>query len=151
MPKKREEKQQTTEKIYLDTFIFMDLLSGNEEYAKKARGYLEAIKAGQVHGIVSSILLTELAFHLKRKRGREKAEEMLYYIRSLPGLSIVPVTEEIAKEAGILRARYIRKIPKKLTYFDAIHLATAINQKCSKFVTGDRGFREIKEIEVEIY
>jgi len=150
MPKKQQEKSDK-EKIYLDTFIFMDLLSGNEEYAKKARAYLEEIKSGLLRGVVSSILLTELAFHLKRKRGTEKAEEVLYYIRSLQNIEIVPVSGEIAKRAGLLRARYLRKIEKKLTYFDAIHLATAIEMQCRKFVTGDRGFKDIKEIEVEIY
>ncbi len=151
MSKTPEEKKETKEKIYLDTFVFMDMLSGNAEYMKKAQGYLESMKSGKVEGVVSSILLAELAFHLKRKRGREKAEEILYYIRSLPNLSIIPLAEETAKEAGILRARYIRKIQKKLTYFDCIHLATAIGQKCGKFVTGDKGFRDIKEVEEEIY
>lgn len=139
------------EKIYLDTFVFMDILSGNEEYAGKAKMYLEKTRSGAAESVISSILLAELAFHLKRKRGTEKAEEILYYIRSLPNLSVAPVTAEIAKQAGLLRARYMRRIDKKLTYFDCIHLATAIEMQCKKFVTGDRGFRDIKEIQVEIY
>ncbi len=146
-----EKTEKPKEKIYLDTFVFMDILSGNEEYAKKAHSYLQAIKSGEVNGVVSSILLTELAFHLKRKRGRERAEEVIYYIESLPNLIVIPVSDEIAKQAGILRAKYRRKIEKKLTYFDCIHIATALHEQCTKFITGDRSFREIKEIVVEIY
>ncbi|MCX6815453.1 MAG: PIN domain-containing protein, partial [Candidatus Aenigmarchaeota archaeon] len=64
----------------------------------------------------------------------------------------IPVSEEIAKTAGLLRAKYRKiKFPKKFTYFDCIHLATALSQGCKKFVTGDKGFKDVKEIPVEIY
>ena len=146
---KSEEKSQT-QKIYLDTFIFMDILSGEADLAEKALQYIkEAEKKGAA---ISAILFTELAFHIRRRKSREKTEEILFYIKSLPNLEIVPVTEDVAKHAGLLRARYRHlKLPKKFTYFDCIHIATALDQKCIKFVTGDRGFRDIKEIEVEIY
>ena len=137
------------EKIYLDTFVFMDILAGEAE-AEKAKVYLEKMKSG-VTGVVSSILLTELAFHLRRKRGREKAAEILLYIRSLPNLEMIPVDADIARSAGMLRAQYANRIAKKLTYFDCIHLATALAAGCNKFVTGDRGFRDVKEIAMEIY
>ena len=136
------------EKIYLDTFVFMDILSGEQE-GKKAEVYLNKMKISG--GVVSSILFAELAFHIRRKRGKEKAAEILMYIKSLPNLEVVPVTEEIAKTAGMLRAHYSKRISKKLTYFDCIHLATALAAGCTKFVTGDRGFRDIKEVQIEIY
>ncbi len=137
------------EKLYLDTFVFMDILSGEPE-AAKAGSYLEKMKQG-AEAVVSSILFTELAFHIRRKRGRERAEEILLYIKSLPNLEIVPVNMDIAKAAGFLRSHYMKKIPKKLTYFDCVHIATALAAGCTKFVTGDRGFRDVKEIEMEIY
>ena len=137
------------EKIYLDTFVFMDILSGEKENVVKAEAYLNKIKTSG--GVVSAVLFSEIAFHLRRKRGKEKAEEILLYVQSLPNMEVVPVSKEIAKTAGMLRARYLGKIPKKLTYFDCIHIATALAAGCSKFVTGDRGFRDINEIEMEIY
>lgn len=136
--------------IYLDTFVFMDILSDDKESAAKAQAHLNKLKSG-TPGVISSIIFSELTFHVKRKRGKERAAEVLMYISSLPNLTIVPVTIEIAKLAGSLRSSYIRKIPKKLTYFDCIHLATAINSGCDLFVTGDKGFRDIKEIKMEIY
>ncbi len=128
----------------------MDILSDDKDSATKAQVYLNKMKSG-THGVISSVIFAELVFHIKRKRGKEKAEEVLMYIASLPNLTIVPVTAEIAKLAGMLRARYQRKIAKKLTYFDCIHIATAITNNCDLFVTGDKGFREIKEVKVEIY
>ncbi len=149
MPEKPEDKNQN-QKIYLDTFIFMDILSGEADLAEKALQYIkESEKKGAA---ISAIIFTELAFHLRRRKSREKTEEILFYIKSLPNLETVAVTDDIAKEAGILRAKYRHmKIPKKLSYFDCIHIATALHENCTKFVTGDRGFKDIKEIEVEIY
>ena len=123
--------------------------AGVKADAAKAKVYLEKMKEQKC--AVSSILFAELAFHIRRKRGREKAAEILLYIKSLPNLEIVPVDDEIAKTAGMIRAHYAKKIPKKLTYFDCIHIATAMAAKCDKFVTGDRGFRDVKEIGMEIY
>ena len=131
--------------MYFDTFLFMDLLSGKPELAEKAEAYLRNSR-----GVVSSILLAELAFHVSRRK-RSKAAEILFYVQSLPNIEIIGVDEEIAGLAGLLRSKYRGKIQKKLTYFDCLHLATAMQSKCKKFITGDRGFREITDIEVEVY
>ena|GEM_PF-1822904 len=140
----------TTEKIYLDTFVFMDILSGDAGLAEKADSFIEVSKKSG--SAISAIMFAELAFHIRRRKTRERTEEILFYVQSLPGLEIVPVDAEIAKTAGILRARYRHmKLQKKFTYFDCIHIATALSAGCRKFVTGDRGFKDIKEIEVEIY
>ncbi len=130
--------------MYLDTFVFMDMLSGKEELAERAKQYLKA------NAIVSAIIFTELSYHIAR-RDKENVEEILYLIESLPNLHIVPVSQEIATLAGSMRAKYRRRLEKKLTYFDCIHLATAISEKCVKFITGDRGLQDIEEISVEIY
>ncbi len=140
----------TKEKFYLDTFIFMDILSGEPDHTRKATKYLEKMKEG-TKCIVSSVLFSELSFHIRRKRGRERVEEVLTYVSLLPNLQIVPVSPDIARLAGLIRAKYLRKIPKKLTYFDCVHIATAKKEDCTKFITGDRGFRDIKDIKMEIY
>jgi len=132
--------------VYFDTFVFMDLLSGHPEIMKKTQDYIK-----NNNGVASSVLLTELYFHIRSKKGKEKAEQVLFYIQSLPNLEIVPVSAEIAMLAGKLRSKYRSNIEKKLTYFDCIHLATAIITQCRKFITGDRGFKDVKEVEMEIY
>lgn len=133
------------DKVYFDTFVFMDLLSGNPELAGKAETHLKGSK-----GIVSAVLLTELAFHVARRK-KSKANEILSYIQLLPNIEIVPVDSEIARLAGMLRAKYRMKIEKKLSYLDCLHLATALRSGCKRFVTGDKGFRGISDIEMEIY
>ena len=142
--------QKPAEKIYLDTFVFMDILSGDETLISKASEYIELAKKNSA--AISAIMITELAYHLRRRKTREKTEEILFYIKSLPNIEVVSVTEEIAQEAGLLRAKYRRlKLAKHFTYFDCVHIATALSSNCTRFVTGDRGFKDIKEINVEIY
>ena len=137
-------KESMLEKLYLDTYVFMDMLSGKEELAHKAKQYLKG------YSVVSSVVFTEISFHVAR-RDVDSVAEILYLIESLPNLRIIPVSHEIAKLAGMLRAKYRKRLEKKLTYFDCIHIATAISERCVKFITGDRGLRGVEEIEVEIY
>lgn len=136
--------------IYLDTFVFMDILSAKEEYAEKAKNFLEEVVKGEP-AVISSIMLSEIIFHISRKRTSERADEIVYLIKSIPNLKIIPADTKITKLAGRLRAKYINKIEKKLTYFDCIHLATAITSGCSRFITGDKGFKGVEELEIEIY
>ena len=133
------------DKIYLDTYVFMDVLSGKEDFASSASAYLNLAE----EKIVSVILLSELSHHLSRRRA--VVEDIIYVLEAVPNFHVVELTEEIAILAGKLRAKYHGRLEKHLTYFDAIHLATAIIENCTKFVTGDKAFKDIEEIKVEVY
>jgi len=133
------------DKIYLDTYVFMDVLSGKEDFASSASAYLNLAE----EKIVSVILLSELSHHLSRRRA--VVEDIIYVLEAVPNFHVVELTEEIAILAGKLRAKYHGRLEKHLTYFDAIHLATAISLQCTKFVTGDKAFKDIEEIKVEVY
>jgi uncharacterized protein len=61
-----------------------------------------------------------------------------------PFVHVMEVTAPVIERATELRARYGFKTP------DAIHLATAIEEKADRFLTGDDGLRRCTEIEVEV-
>ena len=146
--KKQNEKtlEASRNKIYLDTFVFMDMLSGQKDLMDKAKKYI------MQPSMVSSIIFAELVFHMIRNGiPKSKKDEILFYVRSLENLEILDVTDEIAELAGRLRGRYWKRLEKKLTYFDSIHLATAVINNVKKFVTGDKDFRGIEEIAIELY
>ncbi|MBI4162140.1 MAG: PIN domain-containing protein [Candidatus Aenigmarchaeota archaeon] len=141
-----EEIQDSKQKIYLDTFVFMDMLSGQKDLMEKAKKYIVQ------PSMVSSIIFAELVFHMVRNGvHKSKKDEILFYVRSLENLEIMNVTGEIAELAGKIRAKNWKKLNKKLTYFDSIHLATALVNNAKRFVTGDKDFRGIEEVAVEIY
>ena len=134
------------EKIYLDTFVFMDMLSGQKDLMDKAKKYI------MQPSMVSSIIFAELVFHMIRNGiPKSKKDEILFYVRSLENLEIMNVTDEIAELAGRIRGKNWKKLEKKLTYFDSIHLATAIINNAKKFVTGDKDFRGFQDIAIEVY
>jgi predicted nucleic acid-binding protein len=70
------------------------------------------------------------------------AERYADAIRSISRLDIVPLTAEIAIEAGLMRGRRGHSLP------DAIHLATAVRAVASVFVTNDRRLRAIPRLDV---
>ncbi len=145
-----------SDRLYLDTFVFMDMLSGQKDLMDKAKKYI------MQPSMVSSVIFAELVFHMIRNGiPKSKKDEILFYVRSLDNLEIVDVTDEIAELAGRIRAKnWNRKrrtsgtsgtINKRLTYFDSIHLATAIIQKAKKFITGDKDFKGFEELVIEVY
>jgi predicted nucleic acid-binding protein len=140
------------DKLYLDTWVFIDILSGNPDHVRKAEEYLRLAKTG-TEAVISAAMLAELSYHITKRKGFAKADEVLFLIRTLPNIEIISVDADIASMAGRLRAKYHKHadMEKKLTYMDCIHLATSIQSKCTKFVTGDRAFKDVKEIVVEVY
>ena len=63
---------------------------------------------------------------------------------SMERLIICEITANIIEQATDLRVRYHFKTP------DAIHLATAIEEKVDVFLTGDRALTRCAEVNVEI-
>jgi predicted nucleic acid-binding protein len=64
--------------------------------------------------------------------------------RNFPHLSVLPVTDEIAERAAILRAAYGLKAP------DAIQLDTALISVSHALLTNDEGMPEVEGVQVLI-
>ena len=64
---------------------------------------------------------------------------------SMERLIISEVTANVIEQASDLRVRYNFKTP------DAIHLATAIEEKADFFLTGDRTLARCVEVKVEVF
>lgn len=140
------------EEIALDTYVFLDLFSGDSRFEGKVKTYMEKVMEGKIKAVISSGVFSELFYHVAKKWGVEKAEERIAFITSYPNLTITPVNNEISILAGRLRYKYYRKPPQReISYLDCIHLATAIFTNCKKFVTGDKDFEDIEEIDIEVY
>lgn len=58
-------------------------------------------------------------------------------------VDIVPADKNIALKAAKIRANY-----KSFKALDAIHLATAVLNGCTAFITNDKQLRQIQEIPV---
>lgn len=132
--------------IALDSWVWI-------EFFLRERGQSvaeAALRRGEAEGaVLSTLALAEIWYVIARKLGISGADQFLSIVERSPNLRIVPVNTTIAKYAAQLRLKYYS--PKcQLSYADAVHLATAIAMRCSKFVSGDGDFSGIAEIPVEI-
>ncbi len=92
-------------------------------------------------GLIPTIVLAEFYALARKTTGRDAAEKYFSEIE-LSGLEIVPLNISVAKQAGILRAKYHEKIP----WGDCLIAATALKRKAESIVTEDPHFTTIKEI-----
>lgn len=126
-------------KEVLDTRFFVELFySKKTESRKKTRDKIIKLSKDR-EGIVPSIVLAELVKVICEKHGKDEARiAHLSVVRS--GLEIVPITSDLARDAGLIGCRY-----KKLPMGDCIITATAVKAKAI-VVTDDPHFDEIKEV-----
>lgn len=135
--------------LCLDSYVIMDLLSGQESKIANCKKYLSEIETKG--GVISSVLLTEVFFHIARRSSPAEAANAISFLRAIKNLAIVDVTQDISLLAGNLRAKYYSRRQREISFMDCIHLATAIIEGCKVFVTGDKDFKGVEEIEAEVY
>lgn len=128
-------------RVYLDTNFFIYALEEVEPWARIARKILIALDAGELGAVTSELSLAECLVKPLELGRDEIAEAYLGLLTDRRSLSVVPVTREILVEAARLRATSRIKLP------DAIHASTALQGKCSSFVTNDDRLK-IEGIEV---
>lgn len=122
------------ERIGLDTNIFVYYLEPTDPARQR---FIESEVFGPMtraerHAVTSTITLSELLVPHYREGRPDSAQEMAEALRLLRGLTIVPVTEEIATLAAEIRAG------TGLRTMDAVQLASAVLHGASALLTNDR-------------
>jgi len=106
--------------------------------------------------LISIATVAELIAAIARreaKRGREDWEEeaLKHYVIITSGFTAIPITEDMAKRAGILRTKY-REAGIEFSLADGIILATAESMD-GTIITGgkqyEREWKTITEVKVE--
>jgi predicted nucleic acid-binding protein len=93
-------------------------------------------------GVGSVLLLPELLIHPTRHAATTQRARLLHL---LARLDLLPVTEHVAALAVVLGAKY------GLKPIDAVHLATAVDAGCDRFITNNiRDFDSARIDEIEI-
>ncbi len=58
------------------------------------------------------------------------------------GISLLPITTQVAEHAATIRAKYNLRTP------DALHVAAALDIGCGAFLTNDMGIKRVEEITI---
>lgn len=131
-------------RVLLDSSILLAWIKGEPE-AERIQELLDSIERGQVELVVSTVVLAEV---FKRPSDREswgpRMDMVLAKLRSPEVTLLLDVTAPIARRAAEYRTtgNGTKKTP------DAVHLATAVLNRCDWLVTLDRDFPSGAGVEV---
>ena len=129
--------------LVLDTtFLVLHYFSDDEDILTKTRETLRISRKLGNRAILPTIVLAEFYAQTYKRAGKSIADK---HFRELldSGLVIVPLTEQISHQAGLLRAKYQEKIP----WGDCIVAGTAVQNKAKLVVTEDMHLMGIREID----
>ena len=129
-------------RVAFDANVFVYLFEATGTLAAAAIAVVNAVSARRLTGVVSSVALAEVIVRPVRIGDDTMGERYADAIRSIENLQMVPVTLEIAAEAGFVRGR------TNLTLADAVHVATARVAGASAFITNDRRLRSMPKLDV---
>jgi predicted nucleic acid-binding protein len=124
--------------LYLDSNAFISFLEGSPVDSDALRMLFEALRRHPGAGITSELTLAEVLAG-SHKRGPQMKRAYLDLIVWSNFLLVTPVTREILYQSAELCIVHKDAHGKKLGLLDAIHLSTAIQNKCLYFISGDKG------------
>lgn len=119
-------------RVLLDTVALIYFLEDNERYSEMAEAIFGRIEAGELQGVMSSLVFAELLVPLFRSGNPRAAAGLSNRLINFRHLEIIDMTTEVSIEAARLRADYDLRTP------DSIHAATAIHAKVSGILTNDK-------------
>jgi predicted nucleic acid-binding protein len=128
-------------KAFLDTWALIEKYKGNPDAEKL---FENAKKQFEVH--ISYVTIAELVNIISREYGERTARVQYAYIKRAP-LQRNPITEENARDAGLLKTKY------KFSLADAVILSTALAIGADVLVTGgdkqyEKAWKNVTEMQV---
>jgi len=120
--------------VGLDTAPLIFYIEDHPTYAEVLAPLFNAVKAGEVQIVTSTLTLLEVLVHPLKHSDESLAHQYNDILLSSPHISTVPVTPAIVQIAAEIRATMNLKTP------DSIHLATAVHHRVDAFLTNDRDF-----------
>ncbi|MFI5387254.1 MAG: type II toxin-antitoxin system VapC family toxin [Fimbriimonadales bacterium] len=118
-------------RVYFDTDVVLDLVSGVEEQANidKIGG---ALDDGRLICVCSELTIIEGLVHAVRTKNAGFEQAVRGFLASSPKVALIPVSAQVLELGLALRASTNLKTP------DAIHIATGQMTNCNYFMTRDR-------------
>ncbi|WP_274627296.1 type II toxin-antitoxin system VapC family toxin [Arvimicrobium flavum] len=128
--------------IYFDTNVIIAIVEGATPLSGGQSELLESIDARRVQAVTSELTIAECLVKPFAERDANAVEMFLSFLDGRPSLPTIPIDRTLLLEAARLRA------DTKLKLADAIHVATAVQARCSAFMTDDRRVKPIGEMGV---
>jgi predicted nucleic acid-binding protein len=117
-------------KVLVDTGIFVNVLNGESD-AESSANLLQKIYNRKIHGVISTIALSEILAIFYRIDENTTVKAKIYVESIIGAKSIIPVFKSVAELAGKIKAGH------KLSLGDALIISTAILTDCDYVITRD--------------
>lgn len=129
-------------RIGLDSMVFMYYFEGNRRFGEISEVIFDSAEKNELLIIASILILTEVLTGFRKAQNKIFEEKFMQMMEEFPNIEICNFNINLVDEIVKLRSKYNLKTP------DAIHLATAIENKASVFITNDKRLKQVKEIKV---
>jgi predicted nucleic acid-binding protein len=131
--------------VTLDTsFLILHYFSKEPDVLRKSRSVLHFCRLAGNRGLLPTVVLAEFYAITRRDAGRDVAELRLRELVD-SGLEVHQLSYEMARESGILRAKYHEKIP----WGDCFIAGTHIIRKADLILSEDSHFEDIREVKTK--
>jgi predicted nucleic acid-binding protein len=121
-------------RIYWDTMLFVYWLEDHPQHASRVQEIFETMEQRGDTLCTSAFTLGELLVGPRKQNASDLAAQIGAFLRS-PAVQLMPFTEETAERYASIRAAH------RITPADAIHLASAAENRTDLFLTNDQRLR----------
>lgn len=132
--------------VYFDTNIFIYAFEGYPKYSQLIQTLFAANDQERYTTFTSELTLAELLVKPLADNNKLLVDTYLNTLPSTQGLNLLPISRAVLIAAAKLRAT----IGSQVKLPDAIHLASALEQGCSTFVTNDKRLKAVQDIVVVV-
>ncbi len=122
-------------RVYFDANIFIYLVEGFTAYAQEIVDIRTALRSGACEAITSELTLFEVLVAPFKASDTKRLAVYRALIENSGAFELEPTTRSVYIRAGLYRATIGLKTA------DAIHVASAVEARCTAFLTNDASLR----------
>jgi predicted nucleic acid-binding protein len=132
-------------RILLDSVAVIYYIERHPRYFAAAAEWMERVEAGRISAVASALLLAEVLVPAYRAGNSGAARQARAALGRIPNFELLDVSPSIADVAARLRSTHDLRTP------DALHVATALDQRADWLVTNDRRLRRVESEGIRIW
>lgn len=115
-------------KVNIDTNVFIAIKNKEPEY-EYCETIIDSVEEHHLSGVISTIVLAEILVGFYRNDENEEADS--FSSSAILNFDIIPVNQDVARQAALIRAQYNLKLP------DAIISASSLITGADFLITND--------------
>jgi predicted nucleic acid-binding protein len=129
-------------RIYLDTNVWIYAVESYPAFIQELSDFFQRVDQNQYVAITSELSLAETL--VKPIKHNDQARQAAYKkaIVNRKNVSVIPILRQLLIDSAQVRAETGLKLP------DAIHAATAVQARCTTFVTNDAQLKKLSNLHV---